>query len=160
MTAVTSWLADNGITDVKTSGAFDDWLTFTAPVEKANTLLNAQYENFVHIETGDRLIRTLTASIPSDLTDFIEVVHPTTSFGKLTFGPKPMVSIPLTSTNLTGRANPAPSSCNSIVTPACLQALYGIPATRATQSTNHLGVSGFIDQFAQVEFLYLSSIPS
>ncbi|KAK0496438.1 family S53 protease [Armillaria luteobubalina] len=149
VTAVTTWLADNGITDVKTSGAFNDWLTFTASVEKANTLLNAQFENFVHIESGDRLIRTLTASIPSDLTDFIEVVHPTTSFGRLTFGPKPMVSIPLTSTNLTERANPAPSSCNSIVTPACLQALYGIPATRATQSSNTLGVSGFIDQFAQ-----------
>ncbi|KAK0192116.1 family S53 protease-like protein [Armillaria mellea] len=148
VTAVTTWLADNGITDVKTSGAFDDWLTFTAPVEKANSLLNAQYENFVHIETGDQLIRTLTASIPSDLTDFIEVVHPTTSFGKLTFGPKPVISIPITS-NLTERANPAPSACNSIVTPACLQALYGIPATRATQSSNRLGVSGFIDQFAQ-----------
>ncbi|KAK0204174.1 family S53 protease-like protein [Desarmillaria ectypa] len=148
VTAVTSWLADNGITDVKPSGAFDDWLTFTIPVEKANTLLNAQYENFVHTETGESLIRTLTVSIPSDLTDFIEVVHPTTSFARPTFGPKPVVSIPLTS-NLTERANPAPSSCNSIVTPACLQALYGIPATRATQSSNQLGVSGFIDQFAQ-----------
>ncbi|KAK0449571.1 family S53 protease-like protein [Desarmillaria tabescens] len=148
VTAVTNWLADNGITDVKTSGAFDDWLTFTIPVEKANTLLSAQYETFVHTQTGEQLIRTLTASIPSDLTDFIEVVHPTTSFAKPTFGTKPVVSIPITS-NLTERANPAPSACNSIVTPACLQALYGIPATRATQSTNHLGVSGFIDQFAQ-----------
>ncbi|SJL05011.1 related to Tripeptidyl-peptidase sed3 [Armillaria ostoyae] len=148
VTAVTDWLADNGITEVKPSGAFDDWLTFTAPVEKANTLLNAQYENFVHIESGERLIRTLTASIPSDLTDFIEVVHPTTSFAKLTFGPTPMVSIPLTS-NLTERANPAPSSCNSVVTPACLQDLYNIPSTPATQLTNRLGVSGFDDQFAQ-----------
>lgn len=148
VTAVTEWLSDNGITDVKTSGAFDDWLTFTIPVEKANTLLSAQYETFVHIETGQQFIRTMSASIPSDLTDFIEVVHPTTSFAKPTFGPKPMMSIPVTA-NLTERANPAPSSCNSIVTPACLQALYGIPATPATQSTNRLGVSGFIDQFAQ-----------
>ena len=30
-----------------------------------------------------------------------------------------------------------------------MQALYGIPATLATQSSNGLGVSGFIDQFAQ-----------
>ncbi|KAK0214212.1 family S53 protease [Armillaria nabsnona] len=148
-TAVTAWLAENGITDVKRGGAFDDWLTFTAPVGKANTLLSARYENFVHIDTGGLLVRTLTASIPSDLTDFIEVVHPTTSFARLTFGPTPMVSIPLPS-NLTERANPAPSSCNNVVTPACLQALYGIPVrTRATQSSNRLAVSGFIDQFAQ-----------
>ncbi|PBK70051.1 family S53 protease [Armillaria solidipes] len=148
VTAVTDWLADNGIIEVKPSGAFDDWLTFTAPVEKANTLLNAQYENFVHTESGERLIRTLTASILSDLTDFIEVVHPTTSFAIPTFGTTPMVSIPLTS-NLTERANPAPSSCNSVVTPACLQDLYNIPSTPATQLTNRLGVSGFIDQFPQ-----------
>ncbi|KAK0441344.1 family S53 protease-like protein [Armillaria borealis] len=148
VTAVTDWLADNGITEVKPSGAFDDWLTFTAPVEKANALLNAQYENFVHIESGERLIRTLTASIPSDLTDFIEVVHPTTSFAIPTFGTTPMVSIPLTS-NLTERANPAPSLCNSAVTPACLQDLYSIPLNPATQPTNRLGVSGFSNQFAE-----------
>lgn len=41
-----------------------------------------------------------------------------------------------------------PASCNSVVTPACLQALYGIPTTLATQSSNKLGVSGFIEQFA------------
>ncbi|KAK0473973.1 family S53 protease-like protein [Armillaria novae-zelandiae] len=148
VTAVTAWLADNGITEVKSRGAFDDWLTFTAPVEKANTFLNAQYENFVHIETGERLIRTLTASIPSDLTDFIEVVHPTTSFAIPTFGTTPMVSIPLTS-NLTKRANSAPVSCNTAVTPLCLQDLYAIETTPATLSTNRLGVSGFSDQFAQ-----------
>ncbi|KAK0227731.1 family S53 protease [Armillaria fumosa] len=149
VTAVTDWLADNGITEVKPSGAFDDWLAFTAPVAKANTLLNAQYENFVHIETGERLIRTLTASIPSDLTDFIEVVHPTTSFAIPTFGTTPMMSsIPLTS-NLTERANPAPVSCNSAVTPLCLQDLYAIDTTPATQPTNRLGVSGFFNQFAQ-----------
>ncbi len=119
---------------------------------KANTLLSAQYESFVHVDTGELLIRTLTASIPSDLAEFIEVVHPTTSFARLTFGPKPVVSIPLTS-NLTKRANSAPSSCNNVVTPACLQALYGIPATPATQSSNKLAVSGFLDQYAQVEFL-------
>ncbi|KAK0473962.1 family S53 protease-like protein [Armillaria novae-zelandiae] len=148
VTAVTAWLADNGITEVKSSGAFDDWLTFTAPVEKANILLNAQYESFVHIETGERLIRTLTASIPSDLTGFIEVVHPTTSFAKLTLSPTSMMTIPTTS-NLTEHANPAPSSCNSVVTPICLQDLYTIPSTPATQSTNRLGVSGFLDQFPQ-----------
>ncbi|KAK0234356.1 family S53 protease [Armillaria nabsnona] len=148
-TAVTSWLFENGIADVNVGGAFDDWLNFTTPVEKANMLFSARYEDFVHIETGERLIRTLTASIPSDLTDFIEVVHPTTSFARLTFGSKPMVSIPLRS-NLTRRANPAPASCNTVVTPACLQALYDIPTTRASQSTNRLGVTGFFGQFAQM----------
>lgn len=42
----------------------------------------------------------------------------------------------------------APASCNSIVTPTCLIDLYAIPTTPATQKSNVLGVSGFIDQFA------------
>ena len=61
-----------------------------------------------------------------------------------------MVSSPLADVaseqNLTTRA--VPSSCAQTVTPACLQAMYGIPTTSATQSSNVLGVSGFIEQFA------------
>ena len=49
--------------------------------------------------------------------------------------------------NLTSRQS-VPSSCGSTVTPTCLQDLYGIPTTKATQSTNVLAVSGFIQQFA------------
>lgn len=48
--------------------------------------------------------------------------------------------------NLKTRAD-VPSSCASTVTPACLQALYGIPITPATHSSNVLGVSGFIDEW-------------
>ncbi|KAK0442776.1 uncharacterized protein EV420DRAFT_1485196 [Desarmillaria tabescens] len=111
VTAVTGWLADNGVN--------------LAPPT------HAQYENFVHTDTGDTsyLIRTLTASTPSDLVDFVEVVYPTTSFGRFTFGPKSMVSIP----NLTKRANPAPLLCNNVI--VCKLYYNGIPTTRAT---NHL----------------------
>ncbi|KAJ7589493.1 family S53 protease-like protein [Mycena floridula] len=151
--AVTEWLSDNEITEVSTSGAFDDYLTFSIPVSKANTLLNAKFESFVHTPTGSKRVRTLSYSLPTDLFAHIDMVHPTTAFDKPLVGRPPMVSIPLPpsalESNVTGRALPAPSSCNSVVTPACLQALYGIPATKATQSSAKLAVSGFIDQFAQ-----------
>ncbi len=65
--------------------------------------------------------------------------------------PKVLTSPAQRSTNLESRA--VPSSCNTVVTPSCLQALYGIPATLATQSTNQLAVSGFIEQFANTEDL-------
>jgi tripeptidyl-peptidase-1 len=41
-----------------------------------------------------------------------------------------------------------PSSCAKTVTPACLQALYGIPTDPATQSDNTLAVTGYIKQYA------------
>lgn len=48
--------------------------------------------------------------------------------------------------NLTSDAVPA--SCATTITPACLQAIYGVPTTAATQSSNTLAVSGYIDQWA------------
>ena len=60
--------------------------------------------------------------------------------------PTPSQNANSVGSELDGRA--APASCNSIITPACLQELYNIPSTPATQSTNQLGVSGFISQFA------------
>jgi hypothetical protein len=47
------------------------------------------------------------------------------------------------------------TSCNStdpagVITPACLQDLYGIPATPATQTSNTLLVTGYVDEWAQI----------
>ncbi|KAL0578129.1 hypothetical protein V5O48_003872 [Marasmius crinis-equi] len=148
VTAVSQWLSDNGVTNVQTSGAFGDWLDFTVPISAADKLFNTNFESFVHVPSGEKLVRTLEYSIPQDLVQHIELVHPTTTFVKSLSKPVPKISFPVTPSNITERANPAPASCNSAVTPSCLESLYGIPTTRATQSSNKLGVSGFIQQFA------------
>ncbi|KJA14174.1 hypothetical protein HYPSUDRAFT_80924 [Hypholoma sublateritium FD-334 SS-4] len=116
---IQEWLVANDIT-AKTISPAGDWIQFSIPVSQANTLLEADFTIFNHDETGTQLTRTLAYSIPATLQE--------------------------SSSNLESRAVPA--SCNTVVTPACLQALYGIPTTPATQSTNKLGVSGFLDQFA------------
>ncbi|KAF8878645.1 peptidase S8/S53 domain-containing protein [Mucidula mucida] len=149
VSAVTAWLSEHGVTDIAVTGAYNDWLSFSVPVETANTLFSAQFQNFVDEDSGERITRTLEYSLPKDLEADIALVHPTTSFAKPRFGPtSPVFSIPVPNANITERANPAPSSCASVVTPACLQALYGIPTTPATESSNVLGVTGFIDQYA------------
>ena len=51
-----------------------------------------------------------------------------------------------------------PASCESEITPACLQALYGIPSTPASVSSNQLAVSGFIEQFANQQDLKVRHI--
>jgi hypothetical protein len=45
--------------------------------------------------------------------------------------------------NATATVAGVPASCATAVTPACLQAIYGIPTTPATQASNRLGVPGF-----------------
>ncbi|KAF9269853.1 family S53 protease [Marasmius fiardii PR-910] len=147
--AVTKWLSDNKIANVNPSGVFEDWLTFQVPASKAGSLLNANFETFRHDESGEEIVRTLEYSIPKDLLPHVALVHPTTSFA-LRPRPEPRLVAPaVNDVNITVRANPAPASCDTNVTPACLQALYGIPATPATQSNNRIGVTGFIGEWAQ-----------
>jgi len=142
-TAVTEWLTDNGIQSTPISAA-GDWISFSVPVNKANELLNADFSVFTHTSSGRTSVRTLEYSIPATLQDHVKLIHPTTSFsGPLRAGP----ILSLSKAVPTSDATPA-ASCNTTITPSCLQALYNIPTTPATNKSNGIGVAGFSDQFA------------
>ncbi|KAJ7252344.1 family S53 protease-like protein [Mycena haematopus] len=125
-----------------------DWVSIILPVSQANDLFAAQFEVFTHPSLAENIMRTLSVSLPSELVGHVDVVHPTTEFTD----PNPRLA-PLTSFSLPKRTTP-PASCNSnvasgVVTPACLQDLYGIPTTPATEPTNTLLVTGYVGEFAQ-----------
>jgi tripeptidyl-peptidase I len=67
-------------------------------------------------------------------------------------GSLPLKFVPLkkngTATNGPQPAD-VPSSCDSTITPACVEDLYGLPTTLATQSSNQIAVAGYSGQFAQ-----------
>ncbi len=69
------------------------------------------------------------------------------SFANLIHGQPAISSKPISNVlaSESHTSNVIPASCNSTITPACLQALYGIPTTPATQSSNVLGVSSFAE---------------
>ncbi|TDL24744.1 family S53 protease-like protein [Rickenella mellea] len=148
VSAVNAWLSSNGLTASKSSPA-GDWLTVSVPVSKANQLFSADFTVFKHSDTGKETIRTMSYSIPASLKGHIDLVHPTTTF------PDPNARLPVISSpsKLQSRSNLArgvvPDSCAFTITPVCLQALYNIPATPATQKSNALGVVGFLDEYAQ-----------
>lgn len=49
----------------------------------------------------------------------------------------PVISTPIKNRDIIDNARRAvPASCGTTVTPTCLQDLYGIPATKATTTTN------------------------
>ncbi|KAJ7081328.1 family S53 protease-like protein [Mycena belliarum] len=154
LAAVTAWLDSH---DLKATVAspYGEWLTVDVPVSKANEMLDANYETFTHIDTGKQIIRTLSYSLPAELHAHIEAMHPTTGFGKpLTAGRQPVVTASdRPAFNSSIHSDAVPSSCASTVTPACLQAMYGIPTTLATQKSNSIAVAGFIEQFAQTKDL-------
>lgn len=145
VSAVNAWLQENDITATTLTPA-GDWVEFQIPVSKANEIFNADYSVFKHESTGKQTIRTLSYSIPEELTDHVAIVHPTTTFPtyKASLPAFRKVSSRAANTGVTDAA----SSCADTITPACLQSLYNIPSTPATQTSNTLGVSGFSDQYA------------
>ncbi|KAH8111226.1 family S53 protease [Phellopilus nigrolimitatus] len=150
---VNDFLASHGVTAKSISPA-GDWLAFSVPVSKAKEMFDADFFVFQHKETGKQYVRTLAYSIPTELQGHLDLVHPTITFENPLAG-LPLVSSPLSAVtaarNFTSRQSD--SSCDSGITPRCLQTLYGIPATLASQSSNVLGVSGYNNQFANQQDL-------
>ncbi|KAJ7210567.1 subtilisin-like protein [Mycena pura] len=141
LTAVQNWFLANNVT--ASSEGVGDWLTITLPVEKANSMLSANYETFLHADSGKTYARSLTYSLPAHVAPHIDVIHPTTTFNN------PRTRRSVLSLPHSKRAS-SNDSCADTVTPACLQTLYGIPATPASNSSNNsIAVAGFIEQFAQ-----------
>ncbi|KAJ7625518.1 subtilisin-like protein [Roridomyces roridus] len=144
VTAVQRWLTKNNIT-AAVSGSAGDWLSANVTVAQANSLLSANYQTFQHDASGKTYARTLAHSVPATVSPFIAAIHPASSFNN------PVSSRPVLSVlgGKTVDARAIPRSCATSVTPACLQALYGIPTTPATQASNSIVIPGFIEQFAQ-----------
>ena len=141
-------MKENGIA-AETISPSGDRLSVELPVSKANELFNADFSVFKHGDTGVEAVRTLSYSIPAELQGHLDLVHLTVTF------PDPMGQCPVLKVlahnvssvqNLSTRA--IPSSCSHRITPACLQAIYNIPTTPATQSSNKLAVPGYIKEYA------------
>ncbi|KIP04581.1 hypothetical protein PHLGIDRAFT_25524 [Phlebiopsis gigantea 11061_1 CR5-6] len=143
--AVNAWLKESGLTVSATSPA-GDWLTVSVPVNKANELFDADFAVYTHSDTGKQIVRTLSYSIPAELSGHLDFVHPTISFSN-PYGTRPVVSTPFVKP--AKRAIEPLATCSTTaVTPACVESIYGIPKTLATSTSNTLAVSGFIEQYA------------
>ncbi|KAH9972912.1 family S53 protease-like protein [Russula compacta] len=153
LAAVNAWLAENGLNGSSTS-PFGDWISVQVTVGLANELFATQFSEFTHESTGETTVRTLQYSIPAHLRGHLELVHPTITFP----GPK-QVGHPLAayspkqrrSSTTTGDhsiGNRSVAACNNNVTPACVQALYGVPTTSSSQSFNSIAVTGFFEEYA------------
>ncbi|KAJ7859611.1 family S53 protease [Mycena olivaceomarginata] len=144
--AVSSWLSGNSI-GAKPVTPAGDMLEIKIPVSQANDLLSAEFSVFTHVETGKTIIRTLQYSLPTLLTQHVEFFHPTTIFAP-PLRSKPKFVAASSAKRATAGSDDLPDSCTSTINPACLQELYRIPTTPATQKSNTLGVAGFIDEWA------------
>jgi tripeptidyl-peptidase-1 len=135
----------------------EDWASISLTVSEANELFGAQFEVFSHPSLANNLTRTLSVSLPSELAGHVDVIHPSTAF----VHPKTRRVLPgkADRSKLGKRDGAPPVSCNTsvlgnVMTPTCLQALYGIPTAPATQPNNTILVTGYVSQWP--EFLDLA----
>ncbi|KAN0142014.1 family S53 protease [Lactarius tabidus] len=162
ITAVNGWLSANGLNATVLS-PFGDWIGFETTVSQAKELFDAEFSTFVQDGSGKSVVRTLAYSIPASLKDHLDVVHPTITFPSPIYVGAPIFSSP-TRIVPAGNIPSAVELCYEAMTPTCLQQLYGIPGTPASQTSNGLAVSGYIEQYANKadlkEFLKLfTNIP-
>ncbi|CCM00835.1 uncharacterized protein FIBRA_02877 [Fibroporia radiculosa] len=143
---VDAWLQVNNINATELTPA-GDWLGFQVSVSTANELFNADYSVYTHDATGKNTIRTMLYSLPDQLQGHVAAVHPTTIFPRYR-SQKSMLSTIGRRRSAQNNNATVSDSCGSDMTPACLQSLYGIPATPATQPSNMLGVTAYDDNWA------------
>ena len=148
---VETWLSRFGIEPSSIGrSAAGDWLTLYIPVSLAETLFDAKYSVYYNPSTDSYLVRTTSYSLPVDLHGHIQVVTPTTHFGQMR--PMRATSRVMPGIHVSSLSNQkstaASSSCNTTITPSCLEELYSM-AGYSPQATdvNKFGITGYLDEF-------------
>ncbi|KAI0745406.1 family S53 protease-like protein [Earliella scabrosa] len=144
--AVKGWLKDNGIK--AKPGATNQWLNIEVPVSKANALLDADFNVYNNPDTGVTAVRTLSYSLPKSVKPFVDFVYPATAFPLQANKGAIATVYPSRNGTIARRAGVADPGCAAAMTPQCLQDLYQIPADPATQTSNKMFVSSFVQSFA------------
>ncbi|KUJ18956.1 subtilisin-like protein [Mollisia scopiformis] len=155
--AVQKWLKSSGVTQISEDGHF---ITFATTVQNAGSLLNTTFATFTSGSVSK--IRTMQYSIPDELVKYIDLVSPTTYFGKtVANAPKYVRATETEKTYPPSSSVTVDASCQTSITPTCIKELYNIGNyTPDPHSGSHVGFGSFLNQSAlyadlfQYEALY------
>ncbi|PYI35417.1 subtilisin-like protein [Aspergillus indologenus CBS 114.80] len=140
--AVVSWLRSANITQISQDGSM---VNFAAPVSTVNKLLNT---TFAYYQSGSSTkLRTTQYSIPESLVDTIDLISPTTYFGKDNAQAelsKLTVQLPAQHTKRSSN-----STCAERITLACLKEMYNFGSyTPSASSGSKIGFGNFLNESA------------
>ncbi|THV48737.1 hypothetical protein BGAL_0230g00030 [Botrytis galanthina] len=138
--AVTSWLTSAGAQNIVTDGST---ISFATTIEKANSMLNASFKSYT--SNGVTKVRTTQYSVPDDVAEHIELISPTTYFGKTVANAPTKVTKRTTSPS---KVN-VDAACSTSITPKCIKELYNIGNyTPSVSSGSRIGFGSFLNQSA------------
>ncbi|KAI0156732.1 tripeptidyl-peptidase [Hypoxylon sp. FL1284] len=149
VSSVVDWLAQSGIK----SSVNNDWVTFDTDVKTANDLLDAKFAWYQYEQGGSPKLRTLSYSIPDELSANIDLIQPTTRFGQLGAKKSTIFEMqilePAQEDAVKADAAVDAADCNtSRITPACLKSLYNIKYT-ASPEGNLVGFCSYLEEYAR-----------
>ncbi|KAJ3496822.1 hypothetical protein NLG97_g2374 [Lecanicillium saksenae] len=138
--SVKKWLIESGIPEgsIKVS-TNKGWMHFNTTTGELGSLLRTQYHHFTHKATSRTYIGTESYSLPQEVSPHIDFVMPATSF---TQGRKSKSG----TRTRRRRAEDGPfvpnpntlDTCDRVMTPKCIRALYGIPEATSAMPGNDL----------------------
>ncbi len=144
--AVLSWLEESGIdsNDIKNYG---EWITFQAPVERAESMLRTTFRTYQNDLRRDvKRIRSLSYSVPKAVRDHIDLIQPTTRFGQIKAERSNVLKQEIAPFSVAA----VNATCNTTITPTCLKDLYSFANYQVdARGTVKLGVNGFLEQYAR-----------
>ena len=142
---VLAWLKKGGVSTVHSDG---HWINFATNIGTANKLLNTEFAYYEN--DGITKLRTTQYSVPDDLAKHVDLISPTTYFGKTAaHAPTKLHE----SGQLSSRQ--ASSGCASLITPACLKQIYDIQYTPSGKTDSKIGFGSFLNQSARTQDLQL-----
>lgn len=149
---VRRWLESNNITNIRHNGHF---ITFQTDVETASNMLETRFNWYRNDVEGDEKLRALRYSLPEDISEHVDFLHPTIKFPST----KPLHSMvnyakrastiskiePLSVTDITNvDVTASTSSCDLGITPTCLLELYNIYYTADANNGNKAAFASFL----------------
>lgn len=165
VSAVSLWLREHNIEH----SVENDWIIFTTTALIADRLLNTTFSWFhasdPHIPNA---LRALSYSIPDHLAAHIDLIQPTTRFGRLSAQKSTVFEMHrldemhahrllLPTKTMLAKIDAAADTidCSETIVPSCLQKLYNINYTASASPENKVAFASYLEEYARYQDLDL-----
>ncbi|KAJ7119731.1 subtilisin-like protein [Mycena epipterygia] len=150
--AVKNWLIDSGLSDDRLRlSASRGWIAANVTVEEAEKLLQTEYHVYTH-PSGAEQFGCHDYSVPAHIQEHIDLIKPTIQFNHRVAAPKSKkrsINHPSTNVKTNGvhvNTKTSLATCDQIITPDCLRALYNFHYTPSQTKKNTFGIVEFTPQ--------------
>jgi len=155
--AVVDWLRSHGFANSQMKWTVHkDWISLEkVPLKKVETMLDTTYSVYQHHD-GEHIIRTEKYSLPRNLHRHVELIQPTTMFGRLQkqrSAVRVIEELPSSKHKVLIDPN-IPNTCTDpySVTNDCLRQLYKTEGYQVQASqTNMIGITGYLEEVGNLK---------